>query len=398
MMRQFSEQHGYKLLVLLVLAANISTGAASVLIGLCTLLLLAGGGCRRRLTAEDRSLARVFVVYFALQAIAAACSLQPAESFRAIAAELHRILPLLFPLAFLRTQAQLRYLLLAFVFLLAVNHIYGLYQYIILHQRASGFCHSPTFYGSFLLMCTPVTLFAATRDILRPLERRIALAVSLSGLPMLLLSETRGAWIAFVGVCAFFVLLSGRHRRRIVQGAAVALLCFGLLVAVLPGMTARLSTLGDPNYQSNSERRYMWAAAVQFFEAYPLTGVGQEQYGPLYNGPYFPPDAKERGHGHPHNIFLKVLSEEGLLGMLVFFLLHGYFLLRFYRLHRAARGQGVFTFGMMGMLSLVGLLLEGMTDTNMNQVPIMREYWIIAGITLVSARILAGESPDMDHE
>lgn len=397
MMRQFSERYGCQLLVLLVLAANISTGAASVLIGIGSLLILVNSGFRRRITAEDCSLARVFAVYFVLQIIAAACSMQPVESLRALAAELHRVLPLLFPLAFLRTRTQLRYILLTFVLLVAANHIYGLYQYIALHQRASGFCHSPTFYGSFLLMCTPVTLLAATRDILRPVERRIALAVSLAGLPMLLLSETRGAWIAFAGVCVFFALFSGRHRRRIVQGTAAALLCFGLLVAVLPGMTTRLSTLGDPNYQSNSERRFMWTAAIQFFEAHPLTGVGQEQYGPLYNGPYFPPDAKERGHGHPHNIFLKVLSEEGLLGMLGFFLLHGYFLLRFYRLHRAAHGQGAFTFGMMGMLTLVGLLLEGMTDTNMNQVPIMREYWIIAGMTLTSARIFAEDVPHVDN-
>ena len=34
------------------------------------------------------------------------------------------------------------------------------------------------------------------------------------------------------------------------------------------------------------------------------------------------------------------------------------------------------------MLILLRLQFEGMTDTNMNQVPIMREYWLLAGVLI----------------
>ena len=44
--------------------------------------------------------------------------------------------------------------------------------------------------------------------------------------------------------------------------------------------------------------------------------------------------------------------------------------------------------GMTALLIALGLQLEGMTDTNMNQVPIMREYWLLIGMLLVSGPLL----------
>jgi hypothetical protein len=38
--------------------------------------------------------------------------------------------------------------------------------------------------------------------------------------------------------------------------------------------------------------------------------------------------------------------------------------------------------GIMAFLILLGLQLEGLTDTNMNQVPIMREFWLLTEIFL----------------
>ncbi len=41
-------------------------------------------------------------------------------------------------------------------------------------------------------------------------------------------------------------------------------------------------------------------------------------------------------------------------------------------------------YGLIGILIFMGIQLEGLTDTNMNQVPIMREYWLLMG-TLLAA-------------
>ena len=44
--------------------------------------------------------------------------------------------------------------------------------------------------------------------------------------------------------------------------------------------------------------------------------------------------------------------------------------------------------GMTALMILAGLVLEGLTDTNMNQVPIMREFWLLTGTLLAAENIL----------
>ena len=88
------------------------------------------------------------------------------------------------------------------------------------------------------------------------------------------------------------------------------------------------------------------------------------------------------GHGHPHNNILKVFTEGGILGLSAFLVFHGYFLWRFVRLWRQERHP--FPYGLMAVLIWAALQLEGITDTNLNQVSILREYWLLAGIALAA--------------
>ena len=69
-------------------------------------------------------------------------------------------------------------------------------------------------------------------------------------------------------------------------------------------------------------------------------------------------------------------------------MLHGYFFRRLYLLHKEEKTHMNLSCGMVGFLILLALQLEGLTDTNMNQVPIMREYWFLIGMLLVSGKTL----------
>ena len=137
----------------------------------------------------------------------------------------------------------------------------------------------------------------------------------------------------------------------------------------------------------------MWQSAVEIFYDYPICGVGQKMFFTAYNEHYISPEAKERpgegrrGHTHPHNNFLHRASEGGIVGLASFIGLYVYFLWKFFTQFRRER-QFAFGAGMAGFLILSGLLLEGLTDTNMNQVPIMREFWLMAGTLLAAENIL----------
>ena len=76
-----------------------------------------------------------------------------------------------------------------------------------------------------------------------------------------------------------------------------------------------------------------------------------------------------------------------MIGVAAALMLHGYFFYRLWLLHRAQRDAMAMTFGLAGILMMTGVVLEGLTDTNMNQVPIMRAYWLMMGVLLAGSRI-----------
>ncbi|MET7696673.1 O-antigen ligase family protein [Streptomyces sp. NPDC005485] len=164
-------------------------------------------------------------------------------------------------------------------------------------------------------------------------QRTAAVTCSLLLLPPLALSFSRGAWIATAVACCAQLVLAGL-RRAAKAGAAVAaaavILVGGLGVgtAMLQERIDSISQVADAPDQSVVDRYTMWAAAVDMWRDHPLTGVGLKAF----------PDQRD-GHASlalssgsdiggagaayrkqpllsPHNMYLLVLSEQGLIGLL----------------------------------------------------------------------------------
>ena len=389
----------FGVLLLLTAATNTSTGGASIGIVLGALVMLVQGIRTRALPRVDRGIGTVILIHTLLWAAVSAFSLEPAHSFKELWGTTYRFLPLFFAMLYLREKWQLRWIWLVFALSVFVDEGKAIWQYATFQDlgwghRATGFNHSPTFLASHMLMAIPVLVFAAGREYMKPWDRRFLCLAAALALLVLILSGTRGGWLAFLGTAAIYAVFDRAYRRRGLLALSCLVLALGLAAAVSPAFQARLVTLTDPAYHSNQERLLMWQSAAQIIHDYPVTGVGMDVFGVVYNTKYISPLARERagdpkdpttGHGHPHNNFLKMFSEGGLLGLGAFLLLHGYFFWRFLRLRRGEKHP--FPYGLMGILVLVALLLEGMTDTNMNQVPIMREYWLLSGTVFAAARL-----------
>ena len=182
-----------------------------------------------------------------------------------------------------------------------------------------------------------------------------------------------------------WLLLDRRWRRQVLCITAVIALGFGLLMAVSPGFQNRVESITDPQHSANTERILMWHSAMEITRDYPVFGVGQDQFVRVYNTEYISPLARERtqdgnplhGLGHPHNNVLKTASEGGALGLLAFFMLYGYLLYRLYKGYKAEQNGSGLSSALMGILVWVALQAAGLTDTNITQVPIMREFWLL---------------------
>ena len=393
----------FGILLLLTAASNTSTGGASIGICLGILVMLVQGIRQRRLPPMDKGIGIVIGIHTLLWAVSSCFSLDPAHSFRELWAVTYRFLPLCFAMMYLRERWQLRWIWLVFALSVFVDDAKALWQYATFQDlgwghRPTGFNHSPTFLASHMLMAIPVLFFAAGREYMKPREKTFLLVTAVFAFFLLILSGTRGGWLAFLGTAVLYALCDKNYRKRAFVAVSSLLVVLFLAALALPSFQARLLTMTDPSYQSNSERILMWQSAADIIGDYPVTGVGLDEFGFAYNTKYISPLARERaespekywtGHGHPHNNFLKMFSEGGILGLSAFLLLHGYFLWRYIRLWRQERHA--FPYGLTAILVLTALVLEGMTDTNMNQVPIMREYWLLAGILLVAGAAETGE-------
>ncbi|QGV82651.1 O-antigen ligase family protein [Streptomyces ficellus] len=149
----------------------------------------------------------------------------------------------------------------------------------------------------------------------------------------LVVSFSRGAWIATVAACALLLALCGVRRALRVGLAAGALgvvLVAGLGVGsqLVQERVASISQVTAAPDRSVTDRYTMWAAAAGMWRAEPLTGVGLKGF-PHYRDGHASlalssgSDTAGAGRGFqrqpllsPHNMYLLVLGEQGLLGLL----------------------------------------------------------------------------------
>ena len=384
----------YIVVLLLAFFVPLSTAVASSAVGLGTLFIIIYRVKNKRFPTFDTKLLEVLAVYLVCQLFTALTSWDQSISLREVVGEVHRFFPLIFAMMFIKRREQLGGVLIATLLASLLNDLAGIFQYFIWGEpRAFGFNHTPTFYGSFMLMQLPMMIFISQCEFLAPIWKKLAIGTAGLSLICLVLSMTRGAWLALVAVVVIFFVLEKKYRPLTAKIFAGLVLVFLLVTMFSPKIQGRLSTITNANFQSNTERVLMWESAINIFRDYPIYGVGQKMFFKAYNEQYISPDAKERpgkdrrGHTHPHNNFLHRASEGGIVGLFSFIGLYAYFFWKFFNQIQRERNFAIGA-GITALLILAGLQLEGLTDTNMNQVPIMREFWLLTGTLIAAENIL----------
>ncbi|MEI5098887.1 O-antigen ligase family protein [Streptomyces sp. PmtG] len=165
-------------------------------------------------------------------------------------------------------------------------------------------------------------------------RRQRAVAAACAGLLLvpLALSFSRGAWIATAAACCVVLVLSGvRRALRVLLAATAAAVVlvggFGVGSQMLQQRLGSITEVTDAPDQSVTDRYTMWAASVDMWRERPATGVGLKGF-PEYRDSHASvalssgSDVAGAGQGFarqpllsPHNMYLLVLSEQGLLGL-----------------------------------------------------------------------------------
>jgi O-antigen ligase len=153
----------------------------------------------------------------------------------------------------------------------------------------------------------------------------------------LVASWSRGAWLGAIGATIVVLATFDRRTALLLALGGLALLVTALLGALNPAwIPAAISNrIGDiPAYlglidilslEVNDdnfaviERVAHWVAALRMWEQAPWLGVGPGNYAAAYAAVALPRWSDPLGHAH--NIYLNVLGETGMLGLVAFLLL-----------------------------------------------------------------------------
>lgn len=377
-------------MILLTITVTFATGVASVAVGIGGVALIYRIYKDKKIPPEiDDEILKIFFIYLSLEFMIAIGSIDPINSFREFGGEIHRLLPIFFALISITNPRRLQIFAIAFLISCLVNDCYAFYQHFELEmERIVGFAKNPNMLSSFQLAQLPMLIFFATRKNFPIAIRILSILVALGKIFILIFTWTRGAWIALLICGIVFVILD----RRAMKFFGIAALLFITMFSFNSKLQDRLETLSDFEFATTRERKLMWNSTLNIIIDYPLHGIGQSMFERMYNSEYISPDAWERpdengkGHTQPHNNFLKATCEGGIIGLAGFIILHGYFFKRAWKIYRDDSSS--ISIGTILILILLGIQIEGFTDTNLNQTPIVREYFLLIGTLLAAEKFL----------
>ena len=251
--------------------------------------------------------------------------------------------------------------------------IYGIVQnyvgdYGTLHRRVPGlFSHYQTFAGVLLLGALLLVARLTSGNRRHRLWYGAALFLVVWAM---LLTLTRGAWVAFMVTLGVFVLLRARrHFGKYLAAAGIALVLF---VSFAPeSWSSRMRSIVDVRDASNYDRLCMADAAFYMISERPLFGIGPEMVRhryPLYRHPTAPRFTVP----HLHNTFLQLAAEQGLLSLLAYLWLMGAGLVLAWRGYRKTPQGSPADLYLGVILAIIGFNLAGLFEDNWRDTEVQR--------------------------
>ena len=239
-------------------------------------------------------------------------------------------------------------------------------------SRVYSIVKSPNVLGSLLLFFIPVTAAQMINSTSRR-DRYIYLAALATQLACLVLSSSRGAWLAFGASAAIFSLMYNPRLLVILAAAATA------AVNLVPSIAARLGYLFSPAYLVSSARGgrlALWTMGYNKFLYNPVMGSGFGTYGGAVA------DRRVPGSTYVDNFYLKTLVESGVLGLLALLWVLAEVFRHGYAAYKKISCPRLKIMAAALITGLLGVVLHNSVE-NIFEVPMMSTYfWFLAGVLL----------------
>jgi putative inorganic carbon (HCO3(-)) transporter len=165
-----------------------------------------------------------------------------------------------------------------------------------------------------MLMFAPISYFLA--EFFRPTVSKfkyfMLLLVPVTAVFTVIGAGSRGAQLAMV-FQAFRVMIKGKVSLK--KLVLIALVGFAGYAMVPEQMLARFQSAGED--QTSQQRLLYWKGGLKMIEEHPALGVGFYNFAPYFTE-HYPQDLLFGAAQLPHNIFVQVGTDVGIIGLLIF--------------------------------------------------------------------------------
>lgn len=248
-----------------------------------------------------------------------------------------------------------------------------LYRHRMLEPRGQVFIslglfdHHLTFGGYYMLvflLASAFLLYRKRSGLFRILDFAAPAILGLS----LLFSYARSAWLgALAGMVALGLLKGGRFVYLMILGVLVVCV---LVLVIEPTSLDRIKEIDLSRDRPESTRVRLWQTSINMIKAKPVWGIGLGNFGQMFDR--YKVEGIYDTTCHPHNDFLNVAVNSGLLGLAAYLSIWAVFLYSGVKLVLKDKKKGSGQWMQMGgIVAMVALLFASLfqcyyTDAEVN--------------------------------
>jgi putative inorganic carbon (HCO3(-)) transporter len=248
-----------------------------------------------------------------------------------------------------------------------------LYRHKMLEPRGQVFIslglfdHHLTFGGYYMLvflLASAFLLYRKRSGLFRILDFAAPAILGLS----LLFSYARSAWLgALAGMVALGLLKGGRFVYLMILGVLVVCV---LVLVIEPTSLDRIKEIDLSRDRPESTRVRLWQTSINMIKAKPVWGIGLGNFGQMFDR--YKVEGIYDTTCHPHNDFLNVAVNSGLLGLAAYLSIWAVFLYSGVKLVLKDKKKGSGQWMQMGgIVAMVALLFASLfqcyyTDAEVN--------------------------------
>jgi len=279
-----------------------------------------------------------------------------------------------------------------------IQYFEGILGYEWFPTRMFSMFDNPNLFGGYLILVFPLAILYGVN---KPFSKRMPLLIfAMLSIVSLILSRSKNSWIAFATLLVFmgiFFFISYmkksnfRSPTKIFDWKWMIVSITSLIIIVgaffiylkkgnVLGLLSEDLNWGIPVEQKLSVRLPLWKFTIQMIEDFPIWGVGIGEFNfalAKYSSTIF--DPYKEATFHPHNYFLQIASEMGLIGLYAFlWILWGIFIKG---LQTTKRTKNFVKLGL--WFGILGFVFTFFGDNYLWNIEMQLMFWLFIGLLFV---------------